>query len=208
MSMLMWLARPFTFVWGPLEWSAILAALALFAAGVVAGMAAERRDMSRIAAFGRWLYGMLDRWLQSGERGFGSLVLLIVLVNGSAMLLIIFAAHVPPLSLLLIVLTGLNTGVLAERVAGRYSWIALLMPHAWLELPAVIAGSAAALEATATRMGYGWFDIVADTVWAEAFYIKAVLPLLIGAAIFEALFMVIYGRSQGGEEGSDILEDR
>jgi hypothetical protein len=197
----MWLARPFTFVWGPLEWSAILAALALFGAGVVAGMAAERREKSRIAALGRWTYGMLDRWLLSGKWSLGSLVLLIVLVNGSAMLLIIFTAHVPPLSLLFIVVTGVNTGVLAERAAGRYSWFALLMPHAWLELPAVIAGSAAALEATATRMGYGWFDIVADTVWAKAFYIKAVLPLLIGAAIIEAMFMVMHARSESGEEG-------
>jgi hypothetical protein len=204
----MWLSRPFTFVWGPLEWSAILAALALFAAGVVAGMVAERHEESRLAAFGRWIYGKLDRWLQSGRWSFGSLVLLIVLVNGSAMLLITFAVHVPPLSLLLIVVTGLNTGVMAERAAGRYAWFALLMPHAWIELPAVIAGSAAALEATAARMGYGWFDIVADTVWAKAFYIKAVLPLLIGAAIIEALFMVMHARSQSGEEESDILDDR
>jgi uncharacterized membrane protein SpoIIM required for sporulation len=191
---LWWIGRPWTFVWGPLSWEAIAVAVLLFFGGMLLGMWLERHDIGWATFYGRWVLRRLERWLQDDERSFGSLVLLISSVNAGGLALIVMAAHIPPLSALLLLLTGLNTGVMAQRIAGRYSWLALLMPHAWIEIPAVICGSAAALQASAYVMGMEWFDLLADTVWAKAFYLRAALPLLIGAAMLEAMLMVVHRR--------------
>jgi uncharacterized membrane protein SpoIIM required for sporulation len=191
---LWWIGRPWTFVWGPLAWEAIAVAVLLFFGGMLLGMWFERHDIAWITAYGRWVLRRLERWLENDERTFGALVLLISAVNAGGLALIVMAAHLPPLSAFLLLVTGLNTGVMAQRIAGRYSWLALLMPHAWIEIPAVICGAAAALEASAYVMGLEWFDLVADTVWAKAFYLRAALPLLIGAAMLEAMLMVVHRR--------------
>lgn len=197
-TVLWWMGRRWTFVWGPIAWEAVLAAALLFGAGLALGMWVERRDIRWAAAYGRWMLKRLEAWLEEGTPRFGTLVLTIVSLNGAAMGLIIIAAHLPPLSALLILVTGLNTGVVGWRVAGRFSWLALLMPHAWIEIPAVIAGSAAALEASVFKLGLDWFDPLADTVWATAFYLKAAFPLLIGAAMLEAMVMVVHAHERGG----------
>lgn len=196
-TVLWWIGRRWTFVWGPIAWQGIAAAALLFFGGMALGMLLERCDVRWATAYGRWVLSRLERWLERGERSYGSLVLLISVVNGGGLALIILAAHLPPLSAVLILATGLNTGVMAQRIAGSYSWLALLMPHAWLEIPAVISGSAAALEASARVLGLDWFDLLADTVWAKAFYLRAALPLLIGAAMLEAMVMVVYRRQRG-----------
>jgi uncharacterized membrane protein SpoIIM required for sporulation len=190
------MARPWFFVWGPIAWQAVVAAAILFFGGLLLGMAAEKKEIRWAVAYGRWVFSRLEGWLTRRSRGLGILVLLITTVNASAALVIIAAAHIPPLSLLLIVLAGLNTGVMAQRAAGAKSWIALLMPHAWLELPAVITASAAALEASAAKLGLLWFDVMADTIWAKAFFLRVTLPLLVGAALIEAALMIHLGEKQ------------
>ena len=198
-TVLWWIGRRWSFVWGPIAWEAIAVAALLFFGGMALGMWLERRDVRWATAYGRWVLGRLERWLTDEERSFGALVILISVVNGGGLALIVLAAHLPPLSAVLLLLTGLNTGVMAQRIAGRYSWLALLMPHAWIEIPAVISGSAAALEASAWVMGLEWFDLLADPVWAKAFYLRAALPLLIGAAMLEAMVMVVQRRKQATE---------
>ena len=195
-TVLWWLGRPWMFVWGPIAWQAVVAATLLFFGGLLLGMAAERKNISWATAYGRWVLNRLEGWLTRRSRSFGILAVLITTVNATAALAIIAAAHFPPVSLILIVLAGLNTGVMAQRVAGSKSWIALLMPHAWLELPAVITASAAALEASATKLGLQWFDVMADTIWANAFFLRVTLPLLVGAAIIEAALMIHMGEKR------------
>lgn len=195
-TLLWWLGRPWSFIWGPIAWPAVVAAALLFFGGLLLGMMVERRDIRWAAAYSRWVLSKLEGWLFSRQRGFGALVVLITVVNATAALLIILAAHLPPLSAVLIVLAGSNTGVMAERAGGSKAWIALVMPHSWIELPAVITASAAALEASALTLGLPWFDVLADMVWAEAFFIRATLPLLVGAAIIEAALMIHLGEKQ------------
>jgi uncharacterized membrane protein SpoIIM required for sporulation len=190
------MARPWFFVWGPIAWQAVIAATLLFFGGLLLGMAVERRDITWAAAYGRWVLSRLETWLTRRNRGFGMLTVLITTVNATAALVIIVAAHFPPLSLFLIVVAGLNTGVMAQRTAGAKSWIALLMPHAWLELPAVITASAAAIQASVATLGLQWFDVMADTIWAKAFFLRVTLPLLVGAAIIEAALMIHLGEKR------------
>lgn len=195
-TVLWWLGRPWKFVWGPIAWQAVVAATLLFFGGLLLGMAAERKNIRWATAYGRWVLNRLERWLARRSRSFGILAVLITTVNATAALVIIAAARFPPVSLILIVLAGLNTGVMAQRIAGSKSWVALLMPHAWLELPAVITASAAALEASAAKLGLHWFDVMADMVWANAFFLRVTLPLLVGAAIIEAALMIHLGEKQ------------
>jgi len=89
-----------------------------------------------------------------------------------------------------IVFAGLNTGVMVRLAGGKRSWLVFLMPHSWIELPIVIASSAVALQASAATLGLDWFDILTDVVWARAFFLRATVPLLLGAAMLEAIFMV------------------
>ena len=193
MSTVLWTARPWPFIWGPLAWPAIVAAAMLFFGGLLLGMWAERRDVRWAVAYGRWVLRRLEEWLTRRRRGFAALVLLITTVNAAAALLIIMAAYLPPLSMVLIIVAGFNTGVMAEQAGGSKAWLALLMPHSWLELPAVITASAAALEASAATFGISWFHPLADTVWARAFFLRVTLPLLVGAAIIEATLMLRLG---------------
>ncbi|MFO7768573.1 MAG: stage II sporulation protein M [bacterium] len=189
-TVLWWMARPWGFVWGPLDGAAVAAAAVLFAVGLALGMTAERRDIRWAAAWGRYVLRRLEAWLGSRRRSIPGLVALISAVNILSTGLIVAACRIPPLSLLLLLAVGVNTGVMAQRLGGGKAWLALLMPHAWIELPAVITASAAALQATAFRAGLGWFDLLADPTWATAFFLKAAVPLLIGAAVIEALLMV------------------
>ena len=192
-TVLWWVGKPWFFIWGPMAWPAVVAAALLFFGGLLLGMTVERKDIGWAAAYGRWVLSRLEAWLASGPRGFGALVAMITAVNAAAALLIILAAYLPPLSAILIIAAGLNTGVMAERAGGSKAWIALLMPHAWLELPAVITAAAAALEASAFKLGLDWFDVLADIVWAKGFFIRVTLPLLVGAAIIEAALMIHLG---------------
>lgn len=192
-TVLWWVGKPWSFIWGPIAWPAVVVAALLFFGGLLLGMAVERRDIAWAAAYGRWVLRKLEMWLSSGPRGFGALAAMITAVNAAAALLIIMAAHIPPLSAILISAAGVNTGVMAERAGGSKAGIALLMPHAWLELPAVITASAAALEASAFKLGLDWFDVLADIIWAKGFFIRVTLPLLVGAAIIEAALMIHLG---------------
>ena len=200
-TVLWWFARPWSFIWGPFAWEALGAAVILFFGGLWLGIAAEKREVAWATAWGRWLLGKLEQWLEERPRGLVYLTLMITLINSATVLLIIAAAWAPPLSVLLIAVTGLNTGVMARRAGGDRAWIALLMPHSWIELPIVIASSAVALQASAATLGLEWFDILADTVWARAFFLRATVPLLLGAAMLESIIMVFPGgREPGGDE--------
>lgn len=192
-TILWWWSQSWEFLWGPMEWSAIAAAALLFTGGLVLGMWVERKDINWAAAYGRWVLQKLQEWLEHRPRGLLSLIFMITLINASAVLLIILAAYLPPLSILLIILAGINTGVMAQRAGGSRAWIALAMPHSWVELPAVIVASAAAIEVSATRLGLEWFDFLADIVWAKVFFLRAALPFLIGAALLEAGLMIRAG---------------
>ena len=189
-TVLWWFSREWTFFWGPLTWEAVAASALLLLGGLFLGVWIERKDIKWAAAYGRLIFRRLEAWIERRERTFGSLTVMITLVNTSAVLLIVVGAHLPPLSAILIVVAGINTGIMAELAGGSKAWLALLMPHSWIELPAVIVTSAAALEASAGAMGLNWFDILADVVWAKAIFLRACIPLLLAAAIFEAALIV------------------
>lgn len=192
-TVLWWFARPWSFILGPLAWQAVAAAALLFCGGLWLGIAAEKREIAWATAWGHWLLDRLQRWLEERPRGLVWLTLMITLINASTVLLVIVAAWAPPLSAVLIVTVGLNTGVMARKAGGERAWVALLMPHAWIEVPTVIVSAAAALQASAATLGLTWFDILADTVWARAFFLRATLPLLLGAAMLEAILMIYPG---------------
>ncbi len=192
-TVLWWWSHPWVFIWGPMSWPVVAVAGLVFGLGIAAGQYAERRDLGWATAYGRWVLARLEEWLAREERSFGSLVLLIWSVNGLTAALIIFSAWLGPLPLLLLFAAGVNTGVMARRAAGSRAWLALLMPHAWIELPAIVTTAAAALEAGTARLGLNWFDLLADMVWAKAFLTRVSLPLLLGAALFEAGIMIRTG---------------
>jgi hypothetical protein len=198
-TVLWWFARPWSFIWGPLAWQAVVAAAILFLGGLWLGIVAEKREITWATAWGRWLLAKLEQWLEERPRGLVYLTLMITLINASTVLLVIVAAWAPPLSAVLILLAGLNTGVMAWRAGGSRAWIAFLMPHSWIEVPTVVASSAVALQASAATLGLDWFDILADVVWARAFFLRASVPLLLGAAMLEAILMVF----PGGREPED-----
>jgi hypothetical protein len=192
-TVLWWFARPWSFILGPIAWEAVGAAAILFFGGLWLGIAAERKEITWATAWGHWLLEKLEQWLEERPRGLVYLTLMIALINAATMLLVIAAAWAPPLSAILVVLTGLNTGVMARRAGGERAWIAFVMPHAWIEIPTVIVTSAVALQASAASLNLPWFDILADTVWARAFFLRATIPLLLGAAMLESIVMVYPG---------------
>jgi len=189
-TVLWWFARPWSFIWGPLTWQAITVAAILFFGGLWLGIMAEKKEITWATAWGRWILHKLEQWLEERPRGLVFLTLMITLINAFTILLVIAAAWVPPLSVILIVFAGLNTGVMVRFAGGKRSWLVFLMPHSWIELPIVIASSAVALQASAATLGLDWFDILTDVVWARAFFLRATVPLLLGAAMLEAIFMV------------------
>ncbi len=197
-TVLWWFAKPWSFIWGPIAWEALGVAVILFFGGLWLGVVAEKKEIAWATAWGHWLLGKLEQWLEERPRGLVYLTLMITLINATTVLLLIAAAWVPPLGVIFIVLTGLNTGVMSRRVGGDRAWIAFLMPHSWIELPIVIASSAVALQASAATMGLDWFDILADTVWARAFFLRATVPLLLGAAMLESIMMVFPGGRDPG----------
>jgi len=192
-TVLWWWSRPWIFIWGPMSSSSVVITAVLFAAGIVTGYAAERRDIGWLTAWGRWVLARLQEWLERSDRSFGSLVFLIWSVNGLTAALIILSSWLGPLPLLILFIAGVNTGVMAGRVAGEKAWLALAAPHAWIELPAIIPAAAAAMQAGLARLGLPWYDLLADTVWAKAFLTRVTLPLLLGAALIEAGIMIRSG---------------
>ncbi len=192
-TVLWWFARPWSFIWGPLVWQAVAVAAVLFFGGLWLGIVAEKKEVTWATAWGRWILRKLEQWLEERPGGLVYLTLMITLINAATILIVIMAAWAPPLSVILIVFTGFNTGVMAWRAGGKRIWLVLLMPHSWIELPIIIASSAVALQASAATLGLDWFDILSDVVWARAFFLRATVPLLLGAAMLEAIFMVYPG---------------
>ena len=154
---------------------------------------AERRSLTALTGWGRWVVRRLVAWLQQRNRRWGSIARLIIVVNVTSLGLIVFTASVALLPPLLIVATGFHTGVAARVLGGSRAWLALLMPHAWLEIPAIVIGSAASLQAAAGVLGLPWFDVLAEPVWAYALFFRVCVPLLIGAAIIEGALMASFG---------------
>jgi uncharacterized membrane protein SpoIIM required for sporulation len=174
---------------------AIGAAALLFAAGLALGMLAERRDVRWATAWGRWVVARVLSWVERNPRALRRIALLIWAVNAVTVGLVVVACYLPPLSLLLLLAAGVNTGVGLERLGGTRALLVFLMPHAWIEIPAVITGAAAALQATAFQLGLLWFDSLADPVWALAFFLRATVWLLLGAAILEAMLLTVRARA-------------
>jgi len=80
-TVLWWVGKPWSFIWGPIAWPAVVVAALLFFGGLLLGMAVERRDIAWAAAYGRWVLRKLEMWLSSGPRGFGALAAMITAVN-------------------------------------------------------------------------------------------------------------------------------
>jgi hypothetical protein len=186
-----WIGRPWRFLWGPMELSAVLAATLLLGGGLVLGMVLERRDVRWAVAWARWFVAWLLEWVERYPRAIVRTALLIWSVNSLTVALVVLAGWAPPLSALLLVVAGVNTGVGLQRLGGTRALLVLLMPHAWIELPAVVTAGAAALEASAYTLGLNWFDPVADPVWAVAFLLRSCLAMLLGAAILEAALLSV-----------------
>lgn len=194
LSLTWWIGRPWRFVWGPMDPLAVAAAALLFTVGLALGMLAERRDVRWAVVWGRWVVARVLGWVERNPRALRRIALLIWTVNAVSVGLVVAACYVPPLSPLLLVATGVNTGVGLERLGGTRALLVFLMPHAWIEIPAVITGAAAALQASAFRLGLFWFDSLADPVWALAFFLRATVWLLLGAAILEAMLLTVRAR--------------
>ncbi len=191
LSLTWWIGRPWRFIWGPMELSAIVAATLLLGGGIALGMLLERRDVRWAVAWARWFVAWVIDWVERNPRAIVRTALLIWSVNSLTVGLVVLASWAPPLSALLLVVAGLNTGVGLQRLGGTRALLVLLMPHAWIELPATLTAGAAALEASVYTLGLNGFDPVADPVWALAFFLRSSLALLLGAAVLEAALLSV-----------------
>jgi hypothetical protein len=191
LSLAWWIGRPWRFIWGPMELSAVLAATLLLGGGIALGMWLERRDVRWAVWWGRRFVARILAWVERHPRAIRRMALLIWAVNSLTVGLVVLACWAPPLSALLLVAAGLNTGVGLQRLGGTRALLVLLMPHAWIELPAVVTGGAAALQASLYTLGLNWYDPVADPVWALAFFLRSSLWLLLGAAVLEAAMLSV-----------------
>ncbi len=164
----------------------------IFLVGIYVGPVIVEKGWSLLLKYPRWLFRLMQRYLDVRFR-FVYLFLIIVLLNNIS-LFGSFAAGfliiVPPAAAFF---TGFNVAVITYDIAGwKGIWHMLFNPVAWLEFPAAWLSFSLGFQLAEIQLRHWhWSDTYRRFVSLVPIYLKYVFTLLILAALLESAMIVI-----------------
>jgi hypothetical protein len=181
----------------------ILISLLLFFIGYTAAPFVYHRQVGFLLAWPMWVAKKLEQWQQKKSSSLATFIF-ILLFNTISLFLTLSSGLLPVLPVVLIVLTGLNIGVITfKSLGGEFYFVSLLNPVALLEIPVALVVFTMALQLNLQMTsqnfiplqpgGFGQYSLI---------FTEVLVPVLTLAALIES-FLIRMARKMEQEQDDE-----
>ena len=173
----------------PINFQLVLAGMVFFFFGYALAPLVYHKQIKPLTAFPLWIAAKLEKESQAKWNPY-LLFLFIFVLNSISLSIDFVSGFVFFLPILLAIWTGLNVGVVTfHTLKGTFYYAALFNPVALFELPAVFCTFALALGLNIRESGLEILNLNSDLSLYLNTFLWLVLPLLLIAAVVEAVFI-------------------
>ncbi|RMF61405.1 MAG: stage II sporulation protein M [Calditrichaeota bacterium] len=173
----------------------------LFFCGIYFAPYAVEKGWNWLLVYPRWMFRILEKYLQVNFR-FLILFTLIFVLNNISLFLSFISGYTIILPLLAAFFTGFNIAVISFDMAGwRGIWHMFINPVAWLEFPAGLISFAMGFQLAEYQLRFGKLEFT-NQMFQQLLplYFKYVMTILLIAALLESALIVL---AQKFDDGTD-----
>ncbi len=172
----------------------------IFLGGIYAGPLIVEKEWNLLLKYPRWIFHLIQRYLNVRFRFFYLFLLIIILNNISLFGSFAsgFLVIVPPVAAFL---TGFNVAVITFDIAGwKGIWHMLFNPVAWLEFPAAWLSFSMGFQLAEVQLyHWNWLMTYQLFLTLSELYLKYAFTLLVIAALVETAMIIIAQKYENGE---------
>jgi len=181
----------------------ILFSLLLFLIGYTVAPYVYHRQIGILLAWPLWVVKKLEQWQERKNNSLSTFIF-ILSFNSLSLFITLISGLLPVLPVAVIILTGLNIGVITFRsLNGNYYFVSLLNPVALLEIPVALIVFTLALQLNLQMTVQTWIPLRPGNFGQYSLvFLEILIPVLILAALIES-FLIRMARKMDEQQDEE-----